>query len=388
MQYVLPSGDSASGYRQAAIQYMAALLRVDEDAAIIPKSVNGYADIMDNFKGREYDSLRFNLKKNIQYNNLTEEANKVALIHTLPTDMLHKLVKMGKYNIGLTVTETSTIPRWLASEMNTGIDAIIVPTQWNKEAFINSGVTTDMYVVPHTRSRHWANTYCADNNPNKDNTPYTFYFLGAWNFRKNPEGALRAYLRAFPKANRHSQRIILKISNTMSLIPYVMAVMEDEGVGFSSRLGDDVHVITDRISDEDIYRIHFNSHCFVSLHRGEGWGIGLFDAVLAGNQCVYTRYSAPDEYLAPVKDKFASVGFNYQDVKVDGSALYFTEADGSMTQWADPIIDEAVESMRSMVKNRTKGITGTEEHNKFIDTYSWETVGKKLDYIIKSYETM
>jgi glycosyltransferase involved in cell wall biosynthesis len=388
MQYVLPSGDSASGYRQAAVQYIAALLTASTDIRIVPRVLSGSNDIMSHFKTDEYNSLRFKIVDQVSYTDITPDTNKVALIHTLPTDMLHHLLSTGHHNIGLTVTETTSIPRWLAAQMNSNIDAIVVPTEWNRQVFIDSGVNIDIHVVPHTRSKEWAFMYSASGNSRKENAPYTFYFLGAWNFRKNPEGALRAYLRAFPDTNEHNQRIIFKISNTMSLIPYVKAVMEDEGVGFSSRLGRDVHVITDRVSDEDIYRIHYNSHCFVSLHRGEGWGIGLFDAVLAGNQCIYTRYSAPNEYLSPLQDKFSTVGFNYQDVKVDGSALYFTEANGKMTQWADPIIDDAVDSMRMMVRNRLKGLSGTKEHDDFVHAYSWETVGSKLESVIKKYQEL
>ena len=385
MQYVLPNGDSASGYKQAAVQYIASLI-TDGSHKIIPRMIGGYhSDIRVDMKSDEFEHIKEKINSTITFTSTAAYDNKVALIHLLPTDMLHPLVRMGEVNIGLTVTETSSIPRWLAKQINCSLDALVLPTEWNKKVFADSGVTVPIHVAGHTRSKLWAKQHCIVDTAHKDNTPYTFYFLGAWNFRKNPEAAIRAFMRAFPKPNKHNQRLIIKISNTMSIEPYIIGVMEDEKVGGSSRLGDDIHLITDRLSNEDIYRLHYNSHCFVSLHRGEGWGIGLFDAVLCGNQAVYTGYSAPEEFLRPMHQTLQEIGYANQDVKVDGSALYFCNENQTVCQWGNPIIEQAVESMRSLVKSRACGPVGTKEHEEFINRYSWETIGSTLGSIITEY---
>jgi glycosyltransferase involved in cell wall biosynthesis len=364
-----------------------ASLATDFTHNIIPRGIGGASnDVSGSFRDEEFKYIIDKIKYRLKFTSTDTRDNKVALIHMLPTDMLHPLVRMGEVNIGLTVTETSSIPRWLAKQINCSLDALVLPTEWNKKVFGDSGVTIPIHVAGHTRSKLWAKQHCIVDTAHKDNTPYTFYFLGAWNFRKNPEAAIRAFMRAFPKPNKHNQRLIIKISNTMSIEPYIIGVMEDEKVGGSSRLGDDIHLITDRLSNEDIYRLHYNSHCFVSLHRGEGWGIGLFDAVLCGNQAVYTGYSAPEEFLRPMCQTLQEIGYTNQDVKVDGSALYFCNENQTVCQWGNPIIEQAVESMRSLVKSRACGPVGTKEHEEFINRYSWETIGSTLGSIITEYK--
>ena len=56
-------------------------------------------------------------------------------------------------------------------------------------------------------------------------------------------------------------------------------------------------VITTDLSDTDVARLHARGDCYVSLTRGEGFGLGIVDAGLQGNPVITTGFGTPVEYL-------------------------------------------------------------------------------------------
>ena len=60
-----------------------------------------------------------------------------------------------------------------------------------------------------------------------------------------------------------------------------------------------IRLVTDVLSEEAIRRLHERGDCYVSLCRGEGWGIGAFDAAACGNPVVMTGFGGQLDYLHP-----------------------------------------------------------------------------------------
>ena len=49
-----------------------------------------------------------------------------------------------------------------------------------------------------------------------------------------------------------------------------------------------VYLFRDLMTRGQVYRFHKTGHCFVSLHRGEGWGIPQMEAMLLKRPVIST----------------------------------------------------------------------------------------------------
>lgn len=121
--------------------------------------------------------------------------------------------------------------------------------------------------------------------------PYRFYYIGAWNVRKNPEGLVRAYCRAFDRSDNVD--LMLMCSGA----PDDAATLARLATGVPSDQGPIIHIETARVSDHHIRELHTTSHCFVSASRGESWNLPCFDAMLAGRHIIVPDYQGSDIYL-------------------------------------------------------------------------------------------
>ena len=82
------------------------------------------------------------------------------------------------------------------------------------------------------------------------------------------------------------------------------------------------------------------SDAFVSLHRSEGYGLNLADAMALGTPVVATAYSGNMEFMT--QESAQLVGYDLVEVG-DGAAPYDPTA-----HWAEPRHDEAVIAMREL----------------------------------------
>jgi glycosyltransferase involved in cell wall biosynthesis len=99
---------------------------------------------------------------------------------------------------------------------------------------------------------------------------------------------------------------------------------------------------------QQIMRIHSTGDCFVSAHRGEGWGVPQTEAMLAGNPIISTGYGGVHEYLQPGK---TAMLIDYKMVPLKGMdhSAHFYSSD---QLWADIQIEALQENMRFAFNNQ------------------------------------
>src|SRR5690606_4633720 len=116
---------------------------------------------------------------------------------------------------------------------------------------------------------------------------FSFDFHSWWK-RKNPEGLIAAFKKAFsPK-----DPAVLIIKTTHG---------EDHTEAFEhlkkSARGARIHFI-DSIMDEEEYSSLMSScHSYVSLHRSEGFALTLLEAMALGKPAVATSYSGNMDFM-------------------------------------------------------------------------------------------
>lgn len=162
-------------------------------------------------------------------------------------------------------------------------------------------------------------------------------------YRKNPEGVLHAFADAL--GDCADAKIVFKTMNTKRCPVYAArlhALAVD--LGIASR----VVFIDTFISQDELVALTDACDVYISLHRGEGFGLGIAEAMSLGKPVVVTDYSAPTEFcnsensllvpsvLVPVKDHERDVDV-YRTVKT----------------WADPDLRAAADALRKLYRDRT-----------------------------------
>lgn len=160
---------------------------------------------------------------------------------------------------------------------------------------------------------------------------------GSSYFRKNPEAVISAFAAAFhPQDNAI---LVLKTSNA-DKNPITSKRLHD----LSNRLSLDrerLILIEKPLPQADMSGLFNACDTYISLHRGEGFGIGMAEAMSFGKPVIATNYSANTEFChsgtsIPIPFKMVSPKPN----EIDLNAYSHVE------QWADPDVDAASAALR------------------------------------------
>jgi glycosyltransferase involved in cell wall biosynthesis len=149
--------------------------------------------------------------------------------------------------------------------------------------------------------------------------------------RKNPSGAVEAFTRAFARRDRDVRLIVKSMNGRCG---------GDEWIRLQRlAAADDRIVLIDEVFDRDRLLGLLNCcDCYVSLHRAEGFGRVLAEAMLLGKPVIATNHSGNTDFT------HAGTAF-----LVGGSLVsvrpseYFCAAD---QYWCNPDIDHAAEQMQ------------------------------------------
>lgn len=164
----------------------------------------------------------------------------------------------------------------------------------------------------------------------------TFDF-NSWVHRKNPFAVIEAFRRAFP-AERTDVQLLVKSSNGYrhpdKLLKLLKASAQDPRI-----------IVRDEVIDRA--HVHALQRCcdvYVSLHRAEGFGLGLAECMAMGKPVIATRWSGNVDFM----DDSNSCLVDYRLVPVgDGE---YPHPDGAM--WADADVDHAARHMRRLADDR------------------------------------
>ncbi len=152
--------------------------------------------------------------------------------------------------------------------------------------------------------------------------------------RKNPHAAIRAFARAF--ADVLDARLVFK---TMGARTHAAEVAELRALAVAEGIADRLTLITDYLPHEELYGLTNACDVYLSLHRGEGFGIGMAEAMLFGKPVVATDWSASTEFVR--EGVACPVPFRLVPVRADE---YFV----SMGEWAEADVDSAAQILRRL----------------------------------------
>jgi glycosyltransferase involved in cell wall biosynthesis len=165
---------------------------------------------------------------------------------------------------------------------------------------------------------------------------FTFLFvldLNSTAARKNPLGVIEAYREAF-SPEEGTQLIIKTIHARMHRMEFA------ELHGAAGRRPD--IVVLDRYLREDEQATLMSAcNCYVSLHRSEGFGLTIAEAMALGKPVIATGFSGNTDFMAPGNSHL--VRYTLTTV-TPGTGIY-----PETGRWAEPDIDHAATLMRQVV---------------------------------------
>jgi glycosyltransferase involved in cell wall biosynthesis len=169
-----------------------------------------------------------------------------------------------------------------------------------------------------------------------------FLFLFSFDFnshvaRKNPEAAIAAFRSAFPRG-RDDVRLIVKSVNGWRHPVRVEALKRT--------IGDDPRIIAidGFLSRQQMWGLIGVCDAYLSLHRSEGLGLGLAEAMYLGRPAIATGYSGNLEFM----DEANSVLVDYRLIPVRPGD-YVAHDEGFA--WAEPDLDDAARKLRRIVED-------------------------------------
>ncbi len=294
--------------------------------------------------------------------------------------------------IALTTWETSILPTIYARALE-AFDAVIVPSDFCAEivdcahvdlAMIDHGVDARpkrlSYVVPHCFDETW---WPKPTPRERDaGSPCRFYSIGAWGERKNMLGILRAYLHEFTKADQ------------VQLMLLIADADYDEIRSLITRSGLPEHELPElavpsaTLSDEELAELHAAADCFVSATRGEGFGLGLFEAAIMGTNVITPLYGGQSDFLdeypackAIPYQMTPCFGAERRRVSDDAIAVSIAPGVDCRQMWAEPDLEALAAEMRATYEHTTHVHHG---HRSTLEAkFGYKIVGPKFVNLLR-----
>jgi glycosyltransferase involved in cell wall biosynthesis len=158
--------------------------------------------------------------------------------------------------------------------------------------------------------------------------------------RKNPEGVVRAFKTAF--GDRRDVYLFIKSTHAKFQPEEVNNLKSLIGPAKNIELRDVF------ISSENMMSLINLCDCYVSLHRAEGLGLGMAEAMALGKPVIATNYSGNLEFMNDMNSCLVS----YKKIPIKKNAYPNCNQDYNNRDWADPDINEAASYMKKIKDNK------------------------------------
>lgn len=211
-------------------------------------------------------------------------------------------------------------------------------------------------------------------------TANTFNFLFMFDYnssleRKNTLNLIRAFGKAFGK-NDTTVNLTIKTSRSTNY-PKEKQLLENEIQGFQN-----IKIVEKIYQKDTLHKIISRCDSYVSLHRSEGFGLTMAEAMFFSKPVIATGYSGNLEFM----NADNSFLVDYSMTKVDSDVFNY----GRNTIWSNPNIDHAAELLRLVRDNSSEVQEIAKKGNQTIrEEYNTIEVGKsikkKLENLYSNY---
>lgn len=244
----------------------------------------------------------------------------------------------GRYTIGYWYWEMPEFPEFLHFAYDQ-VDEIWVSTEYNRQAIARHTDKPVVVMPPAIEVSIDRPLSRSDLHLPED----AFIFLHMSDVlsipeRKNPLGVVQAFLKAFSDQPEADVLLVLKLSNLdrqPQLSQEIIGVMEREPR---------IRLINDYLDRNTLNNLMNVSDCYVSLHRAEGFGLPMAEAMYLGKPVIATHWSGNADFMTEQN----SLPVGYQLVVLQEDFGPYKKGQ----HWAQPDVDDAARKMKLAVAER------------------------------------
>lgn len=265
----------------------------------------------------------------------------VNLIHINPHELGLAFIQQDtsvwnyRYNIGYWLWELEEFPdEWIPCFQC--LDEIWAPSEFICNA-IRKKTTLPVRCMPYYVDVHIGTIYERKHFgiPEDKFLYLMMYDQSSCMERKNPIGVLNAFKMAFEKENENVG-LVIKINNpTPESRKQIRSVLD----GYTN-----VYLIEETLSRDEVNSLTKCVDVVVSLHRAEGFGLVLAEAMLLGTPAVATNWSSNTEFM----NENVACMVDYELITIEKDMPPFKAGN----RWADANLDQAAGYMKKLYEDK------------------------------------
>lgn len=177
----------------------------------------------------------------------------------------------------------------------------------------------------------------------EDHYAFLFFFdFRSYASRKNPGAVVEAFERAVRERPTARTSLVIKLNGAENE-PQAHAELAERLRPLAGR----VVLLARTMSDNEVKNLVRACDCFVSLHRSEGFGRGLSEAMFLGKPVIGTGYSGNMQFMTPA----TSLIVDHRLVPVPAGAYPHWQDQ----VWAEPDVAQAARHMVTLLDDRSLG---------------------------------
>ena len=233
-----------------------------------------------------------------RYKNTSKDPGKAVITGFVP------IIPKGdsRYQIFYTMMETSTTHPEFVRRLNEYADEVWVPTRWNADIFIESGVKKPIHVFPlgvdenkfnpkETGEMRIAYRHADTFKIVEKQKSFKFLSIFRWAFSKSPDLIIRAFAEEFsPKED-----VCLAICSHSTLSKKIRSELFSYLEGLDNIPS--IYLYTDVMPINMMPHLYKDSDCYVSPSRGEGFCLPLFEAACMEKPVISALNTAMTDFL-------------------------------------------------------------------------------------------
>lgn len=275
----------------------------------------------------------------------------------------------GRIKVGFTMLEVDGLPSEWVRQANL-MDEIWVPSSFNKDSFVDSGVMTPIKVIPLGIDPAY---FSPKIKQVKVKDHFTFLSIFEWGERKAPELLLKAFSDEFKSTEPVS--LLCKVNNFDSTVNLKREVEDLNLRRDGGRIFIGENHILQRYELGVLYRA---ADCFVLPTRGEGWGMPILEAMACGLPVIATNWSSQRDFM----DESNSLPLQVEKLipAISKCPYYYG------FNWAQPSYEHLRYLMRWVFEHQEDAkLLGERAANDALANWTWDKSVKKIIDNVSSF---
>jgi len=257
---------------------------------------------------------------------------------------LQNRMNEGSFNIIYPAWELARYPKEWAAQLDR-FDEIWAPSEFIQKSLepacekpvLHMPLATEVILSSFLNRRYFGI-------PESDYTFLFFFDLQSYSTRKNPEAVILAFKTVLKNiaSDKKNISLVMKV-NGCEHNPSAFTQLKKTIAEFA----DKIVLIENIMTDNEVKNLVRCCDCFISLHRSEGFGRGMAEAMFLGKPVIATGYSGNMDFMS--EDNAFIVPYELVPVN-DGDYPHWENQ-----VWAEPNISVAVKYMLNLIHNPSLG---------------------------------